>query len=149
MRALMIGATAICLLLGLACASGTWPGLGSAGQQHNPHGANAGCYVCHMTFVKEPLTVTHLKRKITCTGCHGTSAAHANDEDIGATPPDNVIKRDQVNDYCRKCHRKHPVNPEKLIARWLERKAATPTSRPAGPAAVCTDCHGKHKIGSI
>jgi len=137
------------MLLLLSCRSGEFAGLGAGGQQHDPLGANAGCYVCHMTFVKEPLTVTHLKKKITCTRCHGASVGHANDEDIGATPPDKIIRRDQVNPYCRTCHRKHPVAPELLIARWLERRPSKPSSQPAAPTAVCTDCHGKHRIGEI
>ena len=33
------------------------------------------------------------KDEITCVRCHGISAAHANDEDIGATPPDITFKR--------------------------------------------------------
>ena len=71
----------------------------------DPLGPNAACYVCHVTFVDEPLAVEHLQAKITCIDCHGTSQGHANDEDIGATPPDIVIKRPQVNRSCRKCHK--------------------------------------------
>lgn len=148
-RYVPIGIAVAGLLLTLACRPGGFAGLDADGQEHNPHGANAGCYVCHMTFVKEPLTVTHLERRVTCTDCHGPSVAHANDEDVGATLPDRIIKRDQVNVYCRTCHKKHDVVPEELIARWMERTKSKSVSRPARPAAVCTDCHGKHRIGDI
>ena len=73
-----------------------------AEQQHDPLSANAGCYVCHMTFVHEELAATHFKAEVNCISCHGTSAAHANDEDIGATPPDIIIKGDQIDPSCRK-----------------------------------------------
>ncbi|MDP6545457.1 MAG: cytochrome c3 family protein [Phycisphaerae bacterium] len=110
-----------------------------AGDKNNPLGPNAACYVCHMTYVKEPLSRVHLKHKVYCIDCHGISAAHANDEDIGATKPDRYYKRGQVNGACRKCHEKHTAAPEKVIKRYIDRKL---TKSPA----VCTDCHGSHRI---
>ena len=98
----------------------------------NPLGANAACYVCHMTFVKEELSKTHLRAEITCVRCHGLSAGHANDEDIGATPPDVSFKRDQVDAMCLKCHESHDIGPEEVVA--------------GESPSVCTDCHGTHKI---
>lgn len=117
----------------------------------DPLGPNAACYVCHLTFVDEPLARTHLQAKVTCIDCHGLSAAHANDEDIGATPPDKVIQRAQINQSCRHCHKTHDVRPEELIARWLERARQEQASRtaaaePKRPPVVCTDCHGRHKV---
>ncbi len=101
----------------------------------NPLGANAACYVCHMTFVKEELSKTHLRAEITCVRCHGPSAGHANDEDIGATPPDISFKRGQVNAMCLNCHESHDIDPEEVVA-----DKDTP---------VCSDCHGTHKINRI
>ncbi|MBA7644454.1 hypothetical protein ES703_52198 [subsurface metagenome] len=98
----------------------------------NPLGANAACYVCHMTFVKEELSKTHLRAEITCVHCHGLSAGHANDEDIGATPPDISFKRDQVNVMCLKCHEDDDLPSEEVVA--------------GEHPSVCTDCHGTHKI---
>ncbi len=111
----------------------------------DPMGPNAGCYVCHMTFVQEELATAHLHAGISCTRCHGTSAGHANDENIGKTKPDVMIKGDQINPFCRACHPTHNVAPERVVARWLERSAAkAPAASPA--KATCTDCHGHHKI---
>ena len=110
-----------------------------AGDKNNPLGPNAACYVCHMTYVKEPMSRLHLKHKVYCIDCHGISAGHANDEDIGATKPDIYFKRNQINASCRKCHLNHDAAPEKVIARWFKRKLTV--SPP-----VCTDCHGSHKI---
>jgi len=98
----------------------------------NPLGANAACYVCHMTFVKEELSKTHLKAKITCVRCHGVSAGHANDEDIGATKPDVTFERDRVDAMCLKCHERR---------RQCQTKDAAPKAAP-----VCTDCHDTHRI---
>jgi hypothetical protein len=115
----------------------------------DPLGPNAACYVCHMTFVDEPLAVTHLRAKITCIDCHGTSQGHANDEKIGATKPDIVIPRSQLNRACRKCHERHDVRPEEVIARWIKRarsRQARPAGKPLRPPVVCTDCHGSHRV---
>jgi len=106
----------------------------------DPLSINAACYVCHMTFVKEELSRVHFKEKVTCIKCHGLSAGHANDEDVGATPPEVVFKRNQIDPMCRKCHEDHDVAAKKVIARFLQRRIS-----PARPA-VCTDCHGTHKI---
>ena len=116
--------------------------------QPDPIWANAACYVCHILFVKEELSKVHLKGKdrITCIRCHGLSAAHANDENIGATPPDVIIERDQINEFCRKCHETHDVPAEKVIARWMENSMRQPTSQPSPQTAVCTDCHGHHRL---
>ena len=108
----------------------------------DPLGPNAACYVCHMTFVREELARVHLRAEVTCVGCHGASTQHANDEHIGATPPDVVYAREQVNEACRACHATHDVAPELVVQRWLERKL---TEVP--PA--CTDCHGSHRIGAV
>jgi hypothetical protein len=112
---------------------------GNDAPEVDPLGANGACYVCHIPFVKEELATTHLKAKVACVKCHGLSDKHANDEHIGATKPDITYKRDKIAASCRKCHTGHDVPPEKVLARAFERKLP---SRPA----VCTDCHGHHKI---
>ncbi len=106
----------------------------------DPLGANAACYICHIPFVREELAKVHLKAKVTCIKCHGVSAAHANDEDIGATKPDHPYRRDQVDRMCAKCHPKHDVPARQVIARFQQRDL------PPKKAAVCTDCHGRHHI---
>jgi hypothetical protein len=103
-------------------------------------GANVACCVCHMTFVAEDLVKTHLKEKVGCIDCHGLSAKHANDENIGATKPDVVFKRSQVDGNCAKCHEGHNVPAKAVIARLAERHLSAAT------VPICTDCHGTHKI---
>jgi len=98
----------------------------------NPLGANAGCYICHMRFIGEELSKTHLKARITCVSCHGVSAGHANDEDIGATKPDVTFERGRVDAMCLKCHKRHDISGLKAAA--------------AKPPPVCTDCHDTHRI---
>jgi hypothetical protein len=101
---------------------------------------NAACYVCHMTFVQEELSKVHVADKVTCIKCHGLSAAHANDENVGATPPDVTFERNQVDAMCVECHKDHDVPLREVLVRFLVRKLSRKT-RP-----VCTDCHGFHKI---
>jgi hypothetical protein len=109
-------------------------------EEVDPLGANAACYVCHIPFVKEELSQVHLEGKVTCIVCHGLSAAHANDENVGATPPDVGFTRDEVEPLCLRCHETHDAPARKVLARFLER-GLSPKSVPA-----CTDCHGSHKI---
>ena len=111
-----------------------------AAEEADPLGANAACYVCHIPFVKEELSKVHLEGKVTCIVCHGLSAAHANDEYVGATPPDVGFTRDEVDPLCLRCHETHDAPARKVLARFLER-GLSPKSVPA-----CTDCHGSHKI---
>jgi hypothetical protein len=111
-----------------------------AADETDPLGANAACYVCHMLFVKEELSKVHLKDKVPCIKCHGLSAAHANDEDVGATPPDVAFKRAQIDPMCLECHKTHDVPAREVVACFLKRRLS-PKSVPA-----CTDCHGSHKI---
>jgi hypothetical protein len=112
----------------------------NAVEETDPLGANAACYVCHVPFVKEELSKVHLEGKVTCIVCHGLSAPHANDEDVGATPPDVDFTCDQVEPLCLRCHETHDVPARKVLARFLERGLSSKS--PPG----CTDCHGSHKI---
>jgi len=105
----------------------------------SPLGANAACYVCHIPFVKEELSKIHLRAEVACIDCHGLSAGHANDEEIGATPPDVTFKRSAINGFCRKCHKTHDVPARKVVEAWKDGKVSEAD-------AVCTDCHGAHKI---
>ncbi len=113
---------------------------------HDPLGPNAACYVCHMTFVREELSQVHARANVGCIRCHGLSAGHANDENIGATPPDIAFDRPGINPACRKCHPAHNAPPETVLARWRERRAARLAAEVHPEKAVCTDCHGTHTI---
>ena len=109
-------------------------------EETDPLGANAACYVCHITFVKEELSKVHLAAKVGCVKCHGLSAKHANDENIGATKPDITFKHDRVDAACKKCHEDHNVPAGKIVGRFVARRLSSTC------APVCTDCHGMHKI---
>lgn len=109
-------------------------------EEMDPIWANAACYVCHTLFVKEELSKVHVEEKVACIKCHGLSAAHANDENIGATPPDVIFKRDQIDPMCIECHETHDATAREVVGRLLQRRLS-PKSPP-----LCTDCHGRHKI---
>jgi hypothetical protein len=111
----------------------------AAQPQIDPMSANAACYVCHMTFIHEELSRVHLKEKVDCIKCHGISAKHANDENVGATKPDKLFKHDQVDKMCAECHDEHDAPARAVVARFLQRKLTDKTT-------ACTDCHGTHKI---
>jgi hypothetical protein len=122
------------------CPAGADDPAPDAAEELDPLGANAACYVCHIPFVKEELSKVHLEGKVTCIVCHGLSAAHANDEYVGATPPDVGFTRDEVDPLCLRCHETHDAPARKVLARFLERGLSVKS--PPG----CTDCHGSHKI---
>ncbi|NIP24470.1 MAG: hypothetical protein GWN67_09090 [Phycisphaerae bacterium] len=132
--AVIFVAIAGCFLLVFLCSCNRRSAETGSGQfdESNPMGANAACYVCHIPFVQEEISKTHLRAKVPCTRCHGLSAGHANDEDIGATPPDVLFVRDQVDSMCLKCHHRHDISDE------MKAKHKTDP--------VCTDCHGNHRI---
>lgn len=111
----------------------------SAGATIDPLSTNAACYVCHIPFVREELARVHLAEKVTCIECHGLSAAHANDEDVGATKPDIVYPRAKIDASCRKCHETHDAPAAAVIARFIDRDITD-------KVPVCTDCHGMHRI---
>jgi len=113
--------------------------------------SNDMCHVCHIPFDKEPLTTVHAGAKVWCIRCHGPSARHMQDENIGATPPDVVYRKNQVDRMCSRCHdaKRHPgLAPEVRAARLARGKKAQSEikGRPVEPAGVCTDCHGSHWI---
>ncbi len=106
----------------------------------DPLSLNGACYVCHIPFVKEELAKVHLAEGISCAKCHGLSDKHANDENIGATKPDVVFPRDRVDKGCEECHTSHDAPARQVLMRFAQRKL-NPQK-----VAICTDCHGTHKI---
>ncbi len=131
-RILSLLAIAACIALLGSCNPAAKEASSRQYDETNPMGANAGCYVCHIPFVREKLSKIHLQAKVGCIDCHGISAGHANDEDIGATKPDITFKHEQVDAMCLKCHHRHDISAE-TIAKYK--------SQP-----ICTDCHGNHRI---
>ena len=94
---------------------------------------NHYCYVCHANFeYDEPLAAVHEEAEVGCAECHGPSLAHRSDED-NVTPPDILYRRPQIDAACLGCHTRHE-----------EREAPAGTTAPG--VAVCTDCHGDHRI---
>ena len=113
--------------------------------------SNDQCYVCHMPFVEESLAAAHAKVQVWCGTCHGPSTPHIEDENIGATPPDIVHKRDEVDRMCGQCHdpEEHAILTGKTRRARLAggRKAQEEIKgRKIEATGVCTDCHGRHWI---
>jgi hypothetical protein len=114
-------------------------------------GSNNPCFVCHMPFQKERLAVVHAKARVWCSECHGPSVKHLEDENIGATPPDVVYDKGQIDHMCGECHEanKHPqLSAETRQTRLAQGEKAQREikGRKIKAAGVCTDCHGRHWI---
>ncbi len=106
---------------------------------------NGACLLCHINFASEEIASTHLEKAVTCAHCHGVSSDHMNDEEAAAEP-DILFGRAEVDASCRKCHQAHK-NPEavaKFLAEWKGKRR--PHGRLILSNAVCTDCHGLHRL---
>lgn len=157
-RRRVVAAAVLAVFTGVAASQLLWPGgvpperLSAATVA--PQAAvdsNDPCYVCHMPFLEENLATAHAKVQVWCGTCHGPSRPHIEDENIGATPPDVVHKKDEVDRMCGQCHNpeEHSVLTGKTrSARLAEGKQAQQEIK--GPkievTGVCTDCHGRHWI---
>lgn len=93
---------------------------------------NEECFLCHLDYRPEELTLTHQKQGISCATCHGDSKGHIDDEDR-KTAPDRMIARHRIGVFCRGCHSALEECPH-----------ADPPE--TGPEQPCTDCHGQHKL---
>lgn len=99
------------------------------------------CNDCHMNYIGEPLALAHAKVGMSCDSCHGKSRAHYSDES-NSTPPDIMIPRDSIVAQCTRCHAKHDMTSDEVVARWEQRASNIKDPN----ALVCTDCHGEHRM---
>lgn len=99
---------------------------------------NSYCYVCHINYKSEYLTVTHQKVGIGCETCHGMSDEHSSDEN-GLTAPERMFATGKIGAYCTGCH--NPADLRKIEKHLLFVFAGNARNR-----KVCTDCHGAHRL---
>ena len=89
---------------------------------------NNRCYVCHLNYEREKLSVTHARANIGCKDCHGDCDAHIADESWASggngTPPGIMYPPEKINPFCMSCHPKANLGDKKY----------------------CTDCHGTHRL---
>jgi hypothetical protein len=102
-----------------------------------PSADNYYCYVCHLNYDGEELSMNHEIGGIGCEKCHGKSDRHSADED-GIVPPEIMYSRGRINLSCMECHSHadigHVSDHKELL------------SDLSGDKHVCTDCHGKHRL---
>ena len=98
---------------------------------------NYYCFVCHINFQDEELSLAHQLAGVGCEDCHGQSKEHSSDED-GITPPEIMYSADKINPFCTTCHK-----PEELILTEDHESLFTETDE---QSESCTKCHGKHFI---
>jgi len=94
---------------------------------------NEECYVCHIDYAKEEMTLTHQKQGVSCATCHGESKLHIDDEDR-VTAPEHLVAHHRVAKFCRGCHVE------------IGEKCPNREKPKRGPDKACTECHGKHKL---
>lgn len=106
-------------------------------EQTGPMADNSRCHVCHINYDEEVLAVTHARANINCEKCHGSSDAHCGDED-NITPPDIMYPAEKIRPFCMGCHPKEKID----IAVHKSVMA-----KPDAKEAICTNCHGEHRLG--
>ncbi len=97
--------------------------------------SNDRCYVCHINYAEDKLSITHARRGIGCEHCHGPSDEHCGSEEHEVAP-DRIYAKPGVNPACMQCH---PA--PNLAAQDMHtlNQVTTPT-----PKKRCTECHGTH-----
>ncbi len=108
-----------------------------------PVADNQACFVCHANYDEEEMADQHAKANLGCVECHGQSLAHRNDEN-NITPPDRMFLKEAIDRDCIRCHDTHDAPARKVIARWQERSLGNRDPK----EAVCTDCHGAHRLAN-
>lgn len=110
------------------------------GPDDGPMADNSRCHVCHMNYVEEELAVTHARAGMGCAACHGESDEHIADESWASggngTAPEIMYPPEAINPFCLGCH------PAEKIGRERHAAVFAPEEKPA----VCTDCHGEHRL---
>lgn len=104
-------------------------------QTKGPVADNSRCHVCHINYEEEKLAVLHARANVGCEKCHGASDDHCSDED-NITPPEIMVPRAKIIPSCMICHPKAKIDVKshkELLA--------------GSSKKVCTDCHGKHRLG--
>lgn len=106
--------------------------------ESTPAADNSFCYVCHINYDGEELTLGHEKAGIGCSQCHGRSSNHSSDE-RNITPPDIMYPKAKINPSCMSCHPRDKLAQEDAHEPILSSKATQ--------QRYCTDCHGeRHRI---
>jgi len=103
---------------------------------------NSFCYVCHDNFQAEPFVLSHKAAGIDCTGCHGESLAHADDEEH-LTAPEVMYTMDKINPSCTtsECH-----STEKMEGLTSHKPFYADPGLHEAKDITCATCHGKHRI---
>jgi cytochrome c1 len=97
---------------------------------------NSRCFVCHVNYEDEEMTVKHARGGIGCATCHGPSDAHCGDEG-NVTPPDILFPPPAVVPSCLKCHAGETLaDADYYCPVWL----AGETEK------TCLECHGAHRM---
>ena len=99
---------------------------------------NSYCYVCHINYKSEDITLAHEKIGVGCESCHGLSEDHSADEN-GLTAPDRMFASAKITPYCMTCH------SEAALRKVRKHRSAVFTTVDKNKK-LCTDCHGKHRL---
>lgn len=112
---------------------------------------NQGCIVCHSEIRKEYAESVHYKEKVSCTSCHG---GNENTLDIKKAHGANftgIPGRKKIVRMCAGCHssplkmKSYGISFDQEMVYYTSKHGES-LRKGDENVAVCTDCHGVHKI---
>ena len=115
----------------------------------------SSCKVCHSKNAVEHEQSIHAELDVTCVTCHGGDPG---DPDRSAMDPDKGFKgnpsRLDIPDFCSSCHAESAIMAQYgLDVHQLDDYKLSDHGKALyngdTNVAVCTDCHGKHRILSV
>lgn len=130
-RLLLIGGVGLC-----------WAAMAAAAEQ---------CGVCHPESRVDHEASVHAREGVTCSGCHGGDPASRSSEAAHRGAFRALDDRLEIPAACASCHadleRMRPYNlPVDQYAVYLTSQHGRAVARGERRAAVCTDCHGGHRV---
>ncbi len=96
------------------------------------------CDECHSEQFQKLLKGGH--KTLSCEGCHGPLAAHAENPDVSP---------DKKSNYgaCVRCHEANPSRPK--WHKQIVSKAHYTESKPGAKPSLCTECHVPHSPSEV
>ena len=127
------------------------PVLGALLAAVGPPASAEQCGVCHPESRVEYVDSIHAREELTCSACHGGDPTSRDPDAAHRGRFRSLADRLVVPAMCAECHadleRMRPYNlPVDQYAVYLTSQHGQAISRGERRAAVCTDCHGGHRV---
>ena len=109
------------------------------------------CTVCHSEVAVRHRAGVHQDEEMTCTTCHGGDASQSEEAAAHGGSFKGRVSRASIPEFCASCHA-DPVAmrpyglPTDQYALYLTSEHGRELAKGNADVAICTDCHGTHRI---